>query len=81
MGAIPSPICFSQFRFATGKDYLLILVGTISAIVHGASLPVMFIFFGDMTDSFVGFGSLEQCDFNYTTCLDMNVISVNMTET
>uniref|UniRef100_H2ZR96 Bile salt export pump n=1 Tax=Ciona savignyi TaxID=51511 RepID=H2ZR96_CIOSA len=36
-----------------------------SAAVHGASLPVMFIFFGDMTNTFVDFGSFSECNFSY----------------
>uniref|UniRef100_H2ZR90 Bile salt export pump n=1 Tax=Ciona savignyi TaxID=51511 RepID=H2ZR90_CIOSA len=47
-------IIFPQFRYADNLDYLLLFIGTISAAVHGASLPVMFIFFGDMTNTFLG---------------------------
>uniref|UniRef100_H2ZR91 Bile salt export pump n=1 Tax=Ciona savignyi TaxID=51511 RepID=H2ZR91_CIOSA len=46
-------IIFPQFRYADNLDYLLLFIGTISAAVHGASLPVMFIFFGDMTNTFI----------------------------
>nr|XP_039263789.1 ATP-dependent translocase ABCB1-like isoform X2 [Styela clava] len=70
---------FGIFRFATGKDYFYILIGTISAIIHGASLPVMFIFFGDMTNSFVSYGKYEPCAFNYTLCVQQGVIDPNVT--
>ncbi|XP_051114570.1 ABC transporter B family member 2-like [Andrographis paniculata] len=36
------------FSFADGYDYLLMFVGSIGACVHGASVPVFFIFFGKM---------------------------------
>lgn len=29
------------------------VLGTVMAILHGASLPLMMIIFGDMTDSFI----------------------------
>uniref|UniRef100_A0AAY5KWK8 ATP-binding cassette sub-family B member 5 n=1 Tax=Esox lucius TaxID=8010 RepID=A0AAY5KWK8_ESOLU len=43
----------SLFRFADGWDKLLIVLGTLMAMVHGTVLPTMTIVFGDMTDSFV----------------------------
>ncbi|KAK6162168.1 hypothetical protein DH2020_002009 [Rehmannia glutinosa] len=36
------------FAFADGYDYLLMFVGSIGACVHGASVPVFFIFFGKL---------------------------------
>ncbi|KZV37277.1 ABC transporter B family member 2-like [Dorcoceras hygrometricum] len=36
------------FAFADGYDYLLMFVGSIGACVHGASVPIFFIFFGKM---------------------------------
>ncbi|XP_072010360.1 ATP-dependent translocase ABCB1 isoform X8 [Engystomops pustulosus] len=48
-----SPI--TMFRYAGGVDKILMLVGTIASIAHGASLPVIMLIFGDMTDSFVDF--------------------------
>lgn len=37
-----------MFSFADSYDYLLMFVGSIGACVHGASVPVFFIFFGKM---------------------------------
>ena len=42
-----------QFRFADGKDIVLIFMGTVMSVAHGAVLPLMCIVFGDMTDSFI----------------------------
>lgn len=36
------------FSFADPLDYLLMIVGSIGAIAHGASIPVFFIFFGKL---------------------------------
>lgn len=38
------------FSFADGVDYVLMFVGFIGACVHGASVPVFFIFFGKIID-------------------------------
>ncbi|ETE65160.1 hypothetical protein L345_09068, partial [Ophiophagus hannah] len=49
----------NMFRYSDSLDKLLMIVGTIFAALHGASLPVMMIVFGDMTDTFVGSGTLD----------------------
>uniref|UniRef100_M1BH79 p-glycoprotein n=1 Tax=Solanum tuberosum TaxID=4113 RepID=M1BH79_SOLTU len=36
------------FSFADSYDYLLMILGSIGACLHGASVPVFFIFFGKM---------------------------------
>ncbi|KAK0147853.1 Multidrug resistance protein 1 [Merluccius polli] len=42
-----------QARFADGLDITLLVLGTLMSIVNGIVLPLMFVVFGDMTDSFV----------------------------
>uniref|UniRef100_A0A670ZUF2 ATP binding cassette subfamily B member 4 n=1 Tax=Pseudonaja textilis TaxID=8673 RepID=A0A670ZUF2_PSETE len=49
---------FAVFRYSDSLDKLLMIVGTIFAALHGASLPVMMIVFGDMTNTFVGSGTI-----------------------
>ena len=44
--------CF-QFRYATVCDRLILVFGSLFAIVHGAGWPVLTIVFGQMTDSFI----------------------------
>ncbi|XP_039075916.1 phosphatidylcholine translocator ABCB4 isoform X3 [Hyaena hyaena] len=41
------------FRYSDWQDKLLMSLGTIMAIAHGAGLPLMMIVFGQMTDKFV----------------------------
>ncbi|KAL3862668.1 hypothetical protein ACJMK2_008621 [Sinanodonta woodiana] len=41
------------FRYANCLDVLMMLIGSFFSIVHGAAWPVLFIFFGDMTNDFV----------------------------
>nr|XP_019948186.1 PREDICTED: multidrug resistance protein 1 [Paralichthys olivaceus] len=45
------------FRFADSLDIFMILCGTVMAMANGVVLPLMFIVFGDMTDSMVNFPS------------------------
>ncbi|XP_023931974.1 multidrug resistance protein 1-like [Lingula anatina] len=48
------PASFGKlFRYATKFDVLLILVGTLFAIAHGAAFPMLMVVFGDMTDTFI----------------------------
>ncbi|XP_025004168.2 ATP-dependent translocase ABCB1 isoform X1 [Gallus gallus] len=41
------------FRYSDRQDKLLMVLGTTMAVLHGASLPLMMIVFGDMTDTFI----------------------------
>ncbi|XP_015742969.1 multidrug resistance protein 1 [Python bivittatus] len=49
---------FTMFRYSDSLDKFLMILGTVFAALHGASLPVMMIVFGDMTNSFVQSGRL-----------------------
>ncbi|KAM8735723.1 ATP-dependent translocase ABCB1 [Acanthopagrus schlegelii] len=50
---IPMVGPIALFRFADGWDVLLLIVGTVMAVVNGVVLPLMCIVFGNMTDSFI----------------------------
>uniref|UniRef100_A0A8C5A2V8 ATP-binding cassette, sub-family B (MDR/TAP), member 4 n=1 Tax=Gadus morhua TaxID=8049 RepID=A0A8C5A2V8_GADMO len=56
------------FRFADGLDITLIVVGTLMSMVNGVVLPLMFMVFGDLTDSFVNHASNMTSDYaiNYS---------------
>ena len=43
---------FRLFAFADPLDYLLLTIGSLSAIVHGAAMPIFFLFFGQLIDGF-----------------------------
>ncbi|XP_021803601.1 ABC transporter B family member 12-like, partial [Prunus avium] len=45
---------YKLFSFADSLDYLLMSVGTISAIGNGVCMPLMTIIFGDVVNSFGG---------------------------
>ncbi|XP_065485891.1 ATP-dependent translocase ABCB1-like isoform X2 [Caloenas nicobarica] len=47
---------FTLFRYSSCSDKLLMILGSLLAIAHGSSMPIMMIIFGDMTDSFVSSG-------------------------
>lgn len=40
------------FRFADGLDYVLMVIGSVGAFVHGCSLPLFLRFFADLVNSF-----------------------------
>uniref|UniRef100_H2YJX0 Bile salt export pump n=1 Tax=Ciona savignyi TaxID=51511 RepID=H2YJX0_CIOSA len=51
---VPATVSFYlQYRYADKVDYLFILLGTIAATIHGVAMPVMFIFFGELTTTFL----------------------------
>ncbi|KAK6934966.1 ABC transporter-like, ATP-binding domain [Dillenia turbinata] len=48
-GKAPQKVPFMKlFAFADFYDYVLMTIGSIGACLHGASVPVFFIFFGDL---------------------------------
>uniref|UniRef100_F6W9Y9 Uncharacterized protein n=1 Tax=Ciona intestinalis TaxID=7719 RepID=F6W9Y9_CIOIN len=51
----------SLFRYAESFDWLLMFIGTLGAMVHGAAFPFMMTVFGQMIDTFI----------NYSTCVQM----------
>jgi hypothetical protein len=53
-GAGGSVSIFKLFAYADSFDYLLLLIGTLGAVVHGAALPVFFVIFSKLLN---GFGS------------------------
>ncbi|XP_045050221.2 ATP-dependent translocase ABCB1 [Desmodus rotundus] len=48
----PTVSILTMFRYSNWLDRLYMLLGTVSAIIHGAGLPLTMLIFGDMTDSF-----------------------------
>ncbi|CAF1715668.1 unnamed protein product [Brassica napus] len=54
---------FKLFSFADKFDHLLMITGSIGAIIHGSSMPVFFLLFGEMVN---GFGK-NQMDLHQMT--------------
>lgn len=48
------------YQYANGGDILLMVLGTICAMINGASLPLMTIAFGDILDSFLKYVPTEE---------------------
>ncbi|XP_036036694.1 multidrug resistance protein 2-like isoform X1 [Onychomys torridus] len=48
----PAVGIFEMFRYADWLDKLLMVLGTLAAVIHGTSLPLLMLVFGHMTDSF-----------------------------
>lgn len=48
-GSVPF---YQLFSFADSFDYFLMVVGTFGAVIHGAALPVFFLFFGKLLNGF-----------------------------
>ncbi|XP_075128118.1 ATP-dependent translocase ABCB1-like [Leptodactylus fuscus] len=44
---------FTMFRYSQPADWLLMLIGTVAAIVHGACIPLLTVVFGETINSFV----------------------------
>lgn len=42
-----------QFRYARKGDLLLMAIGSVFAVVHGASMPALALIFGQMTNAFI----------------------------
>uniref|UniRef100_A0A674AX60 ABC-type xenobiotic transporter n=1 Tax=Salmo trutta TaxID=8032 RepID=A0A674AX60_SALTR len=55
-----------QFRYATGCEVLLMIIGLLCAALHGIALPLMCVVFGQMTDSFVQSGQQLNLTANFT---------------
>ncbi|XP_063777549.1 ATP-dependent translocase ABCB1-like isoform X2 [Pseudophryne corroboree] len=60
-----------MFRYAGGVDILLMLIGTVAAIAHGAGVPLMMLLFGEMTDSFVESEKNDTLERTTNTSLDL----------
>ncbi|XP_053327619.1 bile salt export pump-like [Spea bombifrons] len=46
---------FQLFRFATTTDIIMMVIGSVCSLVHGAAQPLMLFIYGLMTDTFIAF--------------------------
>ncbi|XP_060634550.2 bile salt export pump [Anolis sagrei] len=64
---------FQLFRFASSSEILMMVLGSICAILHGVAQPAMLLVFGLMTDAFI------QYDIERQELADPNKACVNNT--
>lgn len=43
---------YQLFSFADKYDWFLMILGSLGAIVHGSSMPIFFLLFGEMVNGF-----------------------------
>jgi hypothetical protein len=55
-----------QFHYATGLDWLYMFVAAFVSIAHGATLQVLLIVFGNVTNLFTN-RSANLCTLNFTS--------------
>uniref|UniRef100_A0A8C7PJ99 ATP-binding cassette sub-family B member 5 n=1 Tax=Oncorhynchus mykiss TaxID=8022 RepID=A0A8C7PJ99_ONCMY len=77
-------VLWLQFRYATGCEVLLMIIGLLCAALHGIALPLMCVVFGQMTDSFVQSGQqlnltdLESQSFNNIIIIVVKILIFNL---
>ena len=64
---------FELYRDATFIEYIYLIVGLAAAILQGSSLPLLFLWMGDLMDNFIHYERIEQCDRNITLCQEYGV--------
>lgn len=74
------PTSLLQYRFATWRDKVLLVIGSFCALVHGAAQPLMLLVYSMMTDTFVNYEMQVQLlkDGN-KTCVNDTVVWKNDT--
>uniref|UniRef100_A0A3B5A4E6 Bile salt export pump n=1 Tax=Stegastes partitus TaxID=144197 RepID=A0A3B5A4E6_9TELE len=66
-----------QFRFATCRDRLMMVVGGVCALLHGSAQPLMLLVFGLLTDTFIEYDiELNELSDDRKECVN-NTIHVN----
>ena len=78
--SLPPPLSL-QFRYATWFDLLLMLIGTIAAMAHGAALPLLLLFFGDLTNVFFSQAATIEISESLREVAEMNgtTLDINCT--
>uniref|UniRef100_A0A8B9JZE2 ATP-binding cassette, sub-family B (MDR/TAP), member 5 n=1 Tax=Astyanax mexicanus TaxID=7994 RepID=A0A8B9JZE2_ASTMX len=65
-----------QFRYATCLEALMMVLGLGCAALHGITLPIMCVVFGQMTDSFVLSGQQLNLTGNFSTNLSSGCVAI-----
>uniref|UniRef100_A0A673XDA5 ATP-binding cassette, sub-family B (MDR/TAP), member 11a n=1 Tax=Salmo trutta TaxID=8032 RepID=A0A673XDA5_SALTR len=70
---------FQLFRFATWKDTLMMVVGGLCALVHGAASPLMLLVYGMMTNTFVAYElEVQELADPNKTCINNTITWINV---
>lgn len=65
---------FQLFRFATWKEILMMVVGSVCSLVHGAAAPLMLLVYGMMTNTFVSYElEIQELSDPNKTCFNNTV--------
>ncbi|XP_030613516.1 bile salt export pump isoform X2 [Archocentrus centrarchus] len=69
---------FQLFRFATWKDILMMVVGSLCALIHGAASPLMLLVYGMMTNTFVDYElEIQELKDPNKECINNTVYWIN----
>ncbi|OXB55313.1 hypothetical protein ASZ78_003598, partial [Callipepla squamata] len=71
---------FQLFRFSSPTEILMMVVGSICAILHGAAQPGMLLVFGAMADTFIEYDiEMQELRDPNKTCINNTIVWVNGT--
>ncbi|NXJ14883.1 ABCBB protein, partial [Odontophorus gujanensis] len=71
---------FQLFRFSSPTEILMMVVGSICAILHGAAQPGMLLVFGAMADTFIEYDiEMQELKDPNKTCINNTIVWVNGT--
>ncbi|KAL4636195.1 bile salt export pump-like isoform X2 [Arapaima gigas] len=69
---------FQLFRFATWKETLMMVVGGLCALIHGAASPLMLLVYGLMTNTFVVYElAVQELADPRKTCINQTISWTN----
>ncbi|NWS93849.1 ABCBB protein, partial [Mionectes macconnelli] len=69
-----------QFRFASSKEILMMVVGSFCAIVHGVAQPAVLLVFGAMADTFIEYDiEMQELKDPNKTCVNNTIVWINGT--
>lgn len=71
--ALPPVSFFALFRYASGSDKFLVVLGILAAAGTGVMFPLMTILFGDLTNAFVNGGLSEEAIYNISCYVNFTV--------
>lgn len=67
-----------QFCFATWKEIVMMVVGSVCALVHGAAAPLMLLVYGMMTNTFVSYElEIQELSNPNKTCSNNTITWLN----